>query len=82
MITDLIVGMLAANPTFATFITIVGMLRVVNKPLCATIQAIVDKTETDADDKWWAKVQTHPAMKSFLWMLDWGASVKLPKGKK
>lgn len=82
MITELIVGLMAANPTFATFITIVGILRVVNKPLFATIQALVEKTETDVDDKWWSDVKAHPAMKSFLWVLDWGASVKLPKGKK
>lgn len=82
MITELVVSLLAANPTFATFITIVGLLRAINKPLFATIQAIVDKTETKMDNQWWERVQAHPAMKSFLWLLDWGASVKLPKGKK
>lgn len=81
MITDLIVGLMAANPTFSTFLMIVGLLRTVNKPLFATIQAFVDKTETSVDNEWWKKVQAHPAMKATLWLLDWGASVKIPKGK-
>jgi hypothetical protein len=81
MITDLIVGLMATNPTFTAFLTIMGLLRAVNKPVFATIQALVDATETKADDKWWAKMQEHKAMRALLWVLDWTASVKVPKGK-
>ena len=82
MLTDLVVGLLSAHPAFAGFMTVVGFARVMNKPLFAMIQAIVDKTENPADDKWWDEVQKHKAMKSLFWVLDWTASVKIPKSKK
>lgn len=81
MLTDLIVSLMASNPSFTAFLTIMGLLRAVNKPVFATIQAIVDSTDTKSDDKWWAKMQRHKAMKSLFWVLDWTASVKVPKGK-
>lgn len=81
MLTEIVVGALASYPEFTVFMTGMGFLRMVNKPAFALIQKVVESTETKVDDAWWVKAQSHPAMKSFFWLLDWTASVKLPKGK-
>ena len=81
MITELIVGFAAAYPEFTAFVTIMGMFRTINKPAFALVQKFVDSTDTKVDNEWWKKTQEHPAMKSFLWVLDWTASIKMPKGK-
>lgn len=81
MLTELVVGALAAYPEFTVFMTVMGTARMVNKPLFTVIQKFVDSTETKVDNEWWANAQKHPAMRSFLWVLDWTASVKVPKGK-
>ena len=82
MLTDLVAGYLSSYPEFQLLLVGMGFMRMVNKPLFALIQKAVEATETDTDDKWWAKAQEHKAMKSFFWLLDWTASVKMPKGKK
>jgi len=82
MLTDLLVGYLSAFPEFQVLLMSMGFLRMVNKPLFALVQTVVNSTDTDLDDKWWIKAQEHKAMKSLFWLLDWTASIKAPKGKK
>lgn len=81
MITSMVVGLLSSYPEFTLFLSAMGFARTINKPLFALIQAAVDSTDTDTDNKWWNKVQEHKVMKSVFWLLDWTASIKMPKGK-
>lgn len=60
---------------------IIGMLRVVFKPLMSFIQSVVKLTPTLADDSFLAKVLESAIYKYFSYFLDWSASIKLPQKK-
>ena len=75
--TDLIVGYLAGYPEFTAFMTVMGILRTINKPLFALISKGVAATDTTFDNKLWNKVRHHKVMKSFLWLLDFTTSIKI-----
>ena len=79
MLTDLVVKLLSGYPEFAAFLAMMGFLRAVNKPLFTLIQKAVDATDTKIDNETWSKIRDHKVMKSFLWLLDFTASIKIPK---
>lgn len=76
---EIIVGMLAAYPEFTVFMTFMGFMRSVNKPLFSLIQKIVDSTDTTLDNEKWRAIRDHKVMGSALWLLDFTTSVKIPK---
>lgn len=57
--------------------SVVGILRLVFKPLMSAIEAIVKATPSKADDEFVAKAQHSPAYKAFTWFLDLFGSVKI-----
>ena len=77
--TAIIVSFLSAYPEFTMFLAGMGFLRTINKPLFSLIQAGVDATETKLDNEKWATIRDHKVMKSFLWLLDFTTSMKVPK---
>lgn len=80
-IIDLIIELLKQYPWFAAFLSVVGILRLVFKPLCALISAIVEATPTQVDNEFWEDLQESKLWKFLIWLLDYLASIKLPKGK-
>ena len=69
----------AFGPTMLIVFSVIGMFRVVFKPLMALIAAIVSVTPSKTDDKLLAKVEGNKWYKMFLWLIDYLTSVKLPK---
>lgn len=63
-------------------VTVVGSLRLVNKPLFAALKAIVEFTYwTEKDNILLAKIESSKVYKGFVFVLDWLTSIKLPKDK-
>jgi hypothetical protein len=60
-------------------IAIIGSLRLIIKPLMGLIEAYVAITPTKNDDLLPAKIMESKAYKSIIYILDWFASLKLPK---
>ena len=68
-----------SNPNFAVVLMVMGFLRLVFKPLMALVQAVVDATPTDKDNAKLEEVKASKFYTSLLWLLDYFASVKVPK---
>lgn len=60
----------------------VVFLRVINKPLFSAISKYVELTETTKDNEVFKKIVNSKVYKSISYILDWSASIKLPRGKK
>ena len=62
---------------FTSLLAAIGMFRVIFKPLCELIHAIVKVTPTDKDDKAVASIETNKIFLGFLWVLDYLTSIKI-----
>lgn len=60
-------------------ITIIGSLRLLIKPLMGLIEAYVSITPSKKDDLLPAKIKENKTYKMVVYLLDWLASLKLPK---
>jgi hypothetical protein len=60
-------------------IAIIGSLRLVIKPVMGLIEAYVLITPSKEDDLLPAKIKENKAYKMLVYLLDWFASLKLPK---
>lgn len=60
-------------------ISIIGMLRLVVKPVMTIIQKIVKETPSKKDDAWLEKLLKSKGYRIFRFILDLVASIKLPK---
>lgn len=65
-------------PVAASILMVLGIARVVNKPLFALAKAFVAKTETTKDDEFLVEVETSKFYKALCFILDWTVSIKLP----
>ena len=68
-------------PNISTVLLVIGVLRLVNKPLFALLHYITKQTPTVKDDQALEKVEKSLTYKVFLFTLDWLASFKLPETK-
>ncbi len=64
-----------------TIFVVMGVLRAVMKPIFSIVEAIVVATPGKDDDKFLADMKAHAVYKWIAWILDYLASVKLPKAK-
>jgi len=62
----------------ATVLMIVGILRLIVKPVITIVEVVVSATPSKSDDEAFAKIQQGPVMKWVLYALDWLASIKAP----
>lgn len=60
-------------------LSIIGSLRLIIKPLMGLIEAYVLITPNKEDDLLPAKIKENKVYKSVVYLLDWFASLKLPK---
>jgi hypothetical protein len=58
---------------------VMGALRFAIKPLIAAAHYYAEQTETKLDDEFVRRIENSPALKTLLFLLDWVASIKLPK---
>ena len=74
-----ILGFMQNNPTLASVLVIIGAVRVVVKPAMAYYEAHVASTPDKVDDEKLVKVKSAAWYKALVFILDYAASVKLPK---
>jgi hypothetical protein len=74
---SVLVGNLVVQfPWLATFFMVVGVIRIVVKPLMALIKSVVEATPSKADDELVAKVEQNAIYKGFVFVIDWLFSIK------
>ncbi len=78
-ILDIIAGFLTANPKLWAIFTVIGILRLAIKPVVAFIDAYVTFSPGTGDNETWEKIKASTPWKVFVFVVDWLASVKLPK---
>lgn len=81
LITDLITSCSGISGV-TTFLSIVGFLRLVNKPLFTLLHSYVKSTADQNDDKKLEGFLNSSQYKMFCFVLDWVASVKLKAPEK
>lgn len=79
---EFILEMAAKYPAFSSLFMIMGVLRAVFKPLMTLLHAYVEATPTEKDNELLEKLKKSKAYGAVVWLLDYFASVKLPKAKK
>ena len=75
------IELLKEYPWFANLVVIMGSLRVIFKPLFSLIDAVIAATPNKDDDKAWLQFKQSKAASLLIWLIDYIASVKIPKGK-
>lgn len=79
IIGEWIANLALTNPEVAAIIMAVGLLRIIVKPVVATIDKYVSDTPTKTDDESWSKFKSSKAFTIFCFILDWTTSIKLKK---
>jgi len=79
---EIIIGLITKYPQTMTVFAIMGLLRAIFKPIMAGVETYIAGSESKQDDEKLAKIKAHKAYKAFAWVLDYTASIKLPKEKK
>lgn len=74
-----ILDLLMQNPKLGAVLSLVGVARVVFKPLMTLIQTWVDETANKKDDEWFKKLLESKYYKALVWVMDYLLSVKMPK---
>lgn len=72
-------SLFSSHPAFASLLMVVGILRVVMKPLMMFIETLVIATPTKLDDGVYKSMVESELYKAFVFVIDWLASIKLPK---
>lgn len=60
-------------------LTVVGVMRLMFKPIMTVVQTIINLTPSVSDDAFLAKVMDNWFYKAAVYIVDWTASIKLPK---
>ena len=76
---DIVLDIVKSLPWFADVLMLMGMLRLIFKPLFSIIQTVVDATDSKVDDQYLAGIRNSKGYALVVWALDFFASVKLPK---
>lgn len=71
-------GLTEKYPWVITALTVLGIIRLVVKPVMSIIETVVASTPSTKDDEFLAKWQASAAYRWFLYVLDWLGSVKSP----
>ena len=74
-------GLASSHPQVATLFMAMGILRAVFKPIMTLAQSYVEASPSIKDNAWLAKVQQDKVFKALVWLLDYTASVKVPRAK-
>lgn len=77
---ELLTGLISQYPIVAQILMVIGLLRLINKPLFSLLQSVVDYTDwTQKDNELLKKVLESKAYKYVSYLLDYSASIKMPK---
>jgi hypothetical protein len=75
----LLVELISKYPTLAMIFMVVGVLRAIFKPLMTLLHSYVEATPSTKDNEVLAKVKESKVYSAVVWLLDYTASIKLPK---
>lgn len=75
---EFIIQFASQYPFIATILMVIGVLRVINKPLFAFLNTVVVATPTPKDNEILKKIETSKAYQYISFVLDYLGSVKLP----
>jgi hypothetical protein len=78
---EAILALMMKYPATSSVLVVMGVLRAVFKPLFSLLQAYVDATESKTDNEKLQKFMESKIYKALAYLLDYAASVKLPKAK-
>jgi len=66
-------------PWLLTILLVMASLRVFFKPIMAIFKGVVDLTPSNKDNEFYNKMLENKIYKGFVFVVDWFASIKLPK---
>lgn len=78
-LTPMLLELAEKHPVSLAIMAGMGSLRAIFKPLMGLLEKYVKSTPSKKDDEKLGAVLNHKAFKAFAWLLDYVASVKLPK---
>ena len=76
---EILIGLVAKYPVVASILSIIGLIRLLVKPVMEIIKAYVAYTPSKEDDSFVNKVIASPIYNKFLFILDWLFSIKIDK---
>lgn len=76
---ELITQLMEQFPVVSTILAVIGGLRVIFKPIMTAVEAVVAATPSPKDNLVVEGIKANVLYKGFVWVLDFFASVKLPK---
>lgn len=77
--TEFLLMLAAKYPIILTIVSVIGVLRVIFKPLMMIIETIVAATPSKKDDEKFNKFKSSSTYAFIVKFLDFFASIKLPK---
>lgn len=72
-------GLVLEYPILLSIAAIIGMVRLVVKPLMVILHSLAEATETTRDEEILKKIEENKIYKGFLFVLDYVFSLKLKK---
>ncbi len=72
-------GLALEYPIIFTIAAIIGMVRLVVKPLMVMLHSVAEVTETTRDEEILRKIEENKIYKGFLFVMDYVFSLKLKK---
>lgn len=76
-LTGVLLDLAFRHPWILTLLSVIGLLRLVCKPIMAWLHGHVARTESPADDALLARVEASPWFRILSWLVDYLGSIKL-----
>lgn len=81
-ITKLVLELAVKYPWLVSVLTLIGALRVINKPLFYMLNEYTKYSSAQWDNELLNKIEQSKVYKAFCWLLDLTASIKPPSKEK
>lgn len=78
---EIIHSLIDQFPVLSSLLVAIGVLRAIFKPLMTLLEKYVEATPSKKDDKWLLKVKESKYYAGIVWLIDYFASIKMPKKK-
>jgi hypothetical protein len=78
---EMILEFMANHPHLSAVLVVIGVFRAVFKPIMTVLEAYVGATESTKDNELLEKIKGSKTYKVLVWLVDYTASIKLPKAK-
>ncbi len=72
----IIIELIQKYPVIGSIVAVVGLIRIIVKPIMVALKTIVDSTESPKDNELLVKVEESKVYKALMFLLDYLASVK------